>query len=737
MRKIIKIATTELCTLFYSPIAWLILIIFTVQAGMHYVKVIDIMLMQQFARPLWYSIAKELLTGAWGLYPNMLGHLYLYIPLLTMGLMSREYSSGSIKLLYSSPVSSLQIILGKYLSMMAYALILVGILLVFIIFTILHVPHFDIPLLLSGALGIYLVICTYAAIGLFMSCLTSYQVVAAITTLAVLAFLNYVGNIGQGIPFVQDITYWLSISGRSDELIYGLINSEDILYFVIVIALFITLSVMKLQDGKNTRSKKSTFARYATVILAAMLLGYFTSRPAMTFYHDASSIKYNSLSKESQEILSQLDGEITITAYINLLDDNDKQIFPEDVNRDKAKFKKYIHFKPDIKMKYVYYYADAGNEALNELYPDLNLKQKAWKVATLNGQNIERYLTPEEIDKQIDLSEEGYHFVRQIERKNGAKAFLRQFEDGTRDPSEAEISAAMKRLIVKAPKAYFLTGHHERSIDKAGDKDYYSFANDRSFRYALINNGFDVSSLSLSHESELPDDMDILVLADIQTPLNKHEYQKINQYIEQGGNLIIAVEPDAFNAIDSITQPLGVHFTPGTLTQPTGTYADDLLVCHFDELGTNTMTAYRGLVKNNYTVTMPGATSITYDTLHGFKVTPILKAQTHPTMLALTRQTKDREQRIVLLGDADCISNAELLMNRPGIRATNFNLITGMFHWLSYGEFPLTPRAIPPKDKVLNLTKNAMNNVRIGLLWLFPGLFALGYVIIKLKRRRR
>ena len=120
MRKILKIAATELCTLFYSPIAWLILIIFTVQAGMQYVKVIDIMLMQQFSRPLWYSIAKELLTGAWGIFPNMLGHLYLYIPLLTMGLMSREFSSGSIKLLYSSPVSSFQIIFGKYLSMMVY-----------------------------------------------------------------------------------------------------------------------------------------------------------------------------------------------------------------------------------------------------------------------------------------------------------------------------------------------------------------------------------------------------------------------------------------------------------------------------------------------------------------------------------------------------------------------------------------------------------------------------------------
>ena len=47
-----------------------------------------------------------------GLFPSVQGYLYLYIPLLTMGLMSRELGSGSIKLLYSSPVTNTQIILG-------------------------------------------------------------------------------------------------------------------------------------------------------------------------------------------------------------------------------------------------------------------------------------------------------------------------------------------------------------------------------------------------------------------------------------------------------------------------------------------------------------------------------------------------------------------------------------------------------------------------------------------------
>ena len=57
-------------------------------------------------------------------------------------------------------------------------------------------------------------------------------------------------------------------------------------------------------------------------------------------------------------------------------------------------------------------------------------------------------------------------------------------------------------------------------------------------------------------------------------------------------------------------------------------------------------------------------------------------------MLALTRNVGDREQRIFVLGDVDCISNAELLMSRVGMKTSNFSLITGMFRWLSYWGIP-------------------------------------------------
>ena len=185
-----KIAGNELRALFCSPVAWFILVIFAVQAGMTFTDLFKSVLRQQFmGEPIEFSITNALLTGMTGTFTVIQQYLYLYVPLLTMGLMSREFGSGSIKLLYSSPVTAGQIIWGKFLSMMIYGLILMGVLLVLVIFASCTVEAFDIPAALSGLLGLYLLTCAYAAIGLYMSCLTSYQVVAAVGTLAVLIVL--------------------------------------------------------------------------------------------------------------------------------------------------------------------------------------------------------------------------------------------------------------------------------------------------------------------------------------------------------------------------------------------------------------------------------------------------------------------------------------------------------------------------------------------------------------------
>ena len=186
-KMIYNIARTELQMLFYSPVAWLLLVVFTVQSALAFSSQLVGM---TTSIEMGYSVSGityTIFANPWGgLLPSIQGYLYFYIPLLTMGVVSRELSSGSIKLLYSSPITNFQIIVGKYFAMMIYGAIMLGILVLLGLCGLCTVKDFDWPMVLTGILGIYLLLCAYAAIGIFMSSLTSYQIVAAIGTFAVL-----------------------------------------------------------------------------------------------------------------------------------------------------------------------------------------------------------------------------------------------------------------------------------------------------------------------------------------------------------------------------------------------------------------------------------------------------------------------------------------------------------------------------------------------------------------------
>ena len=158
MKTIYRIAKSELNSLFCSPIAWLVLEIFTFLMSMVFTDRIiwelrDFVINNREKD----GVSVYFLLSGFGtpLFPGVLSYLYLYFPLLTMGVMRREFSSGSIKLLYSSPITSTQIVLGKYLSMMFYGLIMLAIVTIYVVFYIFVLKDFDYTVAITGLIGIY------------------------------------------------------------------------------------------------------------------------------------------------------------------------------------------------------------------------------------------------------------------------------------------------------------------------------------------------------------------------------------------------------------------------------------------------------------------------------------------------------------------------------------------------------------------------------------------------------
>lgn len=798
MRQIVRIARTELDTLFLSPIAWLLLIALACQVGINFMEPLSYFVGQKLhGQAIGNSITAGTLTGFTGLYETIQSTLYLYIPLVTMGLLSREFSSGSIKLLYSSPVTSLQIVMGKYAAMVAYALCFALILAMPLVVLYATVNGVETGLALSGLLGLFLLICAYMAVGLFMSSLTSYQVVAAIATLFVLALLGYIGGVGQDIDFVRELTHWLSMDGRAGNMVSGLICSDDVCYFFLVIALFLALTLFRLDDPRTRRSMVVRVARYVGVAAMVMALGYATSRPQAMGFVDTTSNKRMTLSTESQQVMKRLDGPLTITAFANVLDKDFDLVAPDNLSRYGDVFDKYTRFKPETRLRYIYYYAPTADTTIYARYPGVSLPDIARKMALVKGLNPARLHTPDQVAIMADLAPEEFRLVRLLERGSGERAFLRVFNDRQRNPGEPEITTAIKLIADGAVEVSFLSGHGERDIHRLGDRDYTGWTAMQGNRGALVNRGFDVGQVELSGAVDgsstdstsavdsaggsfvvdIPESTDILVIADPQQPLNDTQLAALDRFIACGGNMLLLTDAGRGEAANPLLARFGL-----ALGGVAGTVADDSTsggADATDVAAQQTMIAARAtpaaaqfdathlafwssMPKWDATVLMNGAgileptedgavaengasdvmgNSVGTVATGGFTLTPLLTADSlgrQPVAFAAVRTVEGKQQRIAIFADADCLSNSLLALagQQQGVRVANFDLIPELFSWLSDGKYPVWPTYPETKGHGISLGGGGLTAVRVIYVFLIPALLALSYGLLWFRRRR-
>ena len=714
-----------------------------------------------------------------GVYPSIQGYLFIYIPLITMGIMSREKTAGTDKLLLSSPVSEIKIVLGKFLSMVFYGAIMLSALLIQALFCCVVVKDIDAGPVFSGLLGIYLLLLAYSAIGIFMSSLTRYQIIAAVGTIAALFGLNYMTSVGQGVPVLRDIMYWLGISGRASTFIQGMICSEDVIYFIAVTLFFLALTIIKMMSEAERCRKSAITLSYVGSFLILCCVAFFSARPALKVYLDTTRTKACTLTEESQKVMANLEGPMTITTYVNLLGNSLYDGLPKNYTRDVERFAHYLRFKPEIKMKYVYYWhASESNPINSKAFQDLDDAGKAAKMAELNKVNLRKFLSPDELgdlEEKLDLPTEDYRFIRVIEGgPYGRTARLRMYEDQEKHPGEMEITAAMKTLYADLPKVGVVYGHGERDVFNIGDKGYFMFASSYVFRHALVNQGFDVEVISIA-ENDIPEDVNILLIADPQEAYSEAEIQRISDYLAKGGNAMIAGKPFAREKLNPIMDMVGVSFVDGILVQESKDYAQNLIIgdIAYDALKVSQSLIAAIYKKNNIVGENAMALDVTKASEKGFEVINMVttdslsndkrrvlnelqvtdfenekavfnpekgekELKSAPLAVALTRNVADKEQRIVVLGNADMIANVELMKSRSGVRASNYTLITESFRYLSQDEFPIyAPRPAGPDTDLLYLKREA----RLWVKWIFnlviPGLIALFGIFLLIRRKSR
>ena len=242
MKTTTAIAVNELRRLFLSPFAWIILA--TVQ---FLLAIFFYLLLSKYMEPVSWHVGRGMTEIVVVGLLQIAGIVLLLIaPFITMRLFSDELRSGSIKLLMSSPLSITELVLGKYLGIMMFFLCLVT-LIVLMPLSLRLGTKLDLGLLISGLTGLCLLTSAFAAIGLFISSLSRSPAIAAVSTF-IFTFLLWIIHIANdpANETMETITNYLSLQKHYNALLLGAFNSIDIIYFLLITALFIVLSIWRL-----------------------------------------------------------------------------------------------------------------------------------------------------------------------------------------------------------------------------------------------------------------------------------------------------------------------------------------------------------------------------------------------------------------------------------------------------------------------------------------------------------
>lgn len=177
--------------------------------------------------------------------------LMVFVPLLTMRLLSEDKKQKTDQLILTAPVSLLSIVMGKFLA--AYAIFAIGVAVMpvygFVMSTFATVSWLPIW---GNTLGLLLLGGIFVSIGLFISSLTENQMIAAIGGFFINLMILLMNTLKSALPngFLQDVLSSISVYSRYSEITNGIFSLSSLIFFVSVIFIFLFLTVRVLEKRR-------------------------------------------------------------------------------------------------------------------------------------------------------------------------------------------------------------------------------------------------------------------------------------------------------------------------------------------------------------------------------------------------------------------------------------------------------------------------------------------------------
>jgi ABC-2 type transport system permease protein len=238
MGNILAVAQKELKSYFASPMAYIIIGFFALVFGYFFVALLlffDQRSMQVagLGGSQTMNINQDMLRPV---FQNTMVIFLFVLPMITMRTYSEEKRSGTIELLLTSPLTDLQIIMGKFLGAMGLYAAMLAVTLVHVALLFIFGDPEILPIL-TTYLGLLLMGGCFISVGLLISSLTKNQIVAGMITFVVFLMLwiiNWIANFTG--PTTQEVLNYLSITEHLDDFTLGVIDTKHLVYYFSVIA---------------------------------------------------------------------------------------------------------------------------------------------------------------------------------------------------------------------------------------------------------------------------------------------------------------------------------------------------------------------------------------------------------------------------------------------------------------------------------------------------------------------
>lgn len=233
--KILAVMKKELQSYFYSPVAYIVFSAFLLIVG-YLFWVVLIASKAASLEPMLYNAAFVLLIAS---------------PVLTMRLISEEKKNKTVELLLTSPIAPSEIIAGKFLASLTLYILLFVLTLQYPLIISHYSQDFDLGPVISGYLGMILLSGAFISVGLFASTVSENQIVSAMVSFGILLLFWMFG--WAKYVFENDFGHMLgnlSLFDRYAEFLRGIVDSGNIVFFIIFTLIWLFLATRVLESDR-------------------------------------------------------------------------------------------------------------------------------------------------------------------------------------------------------------------------------------------------------------------------------------------------------------------------------------------------------------------------------------------------------------------------------------------------------------------------------------------------------